>query len=279
MRLSDRSYPHPVLGNKDDVIGAAFQATFDFSSDPTNYYISVATVCSSSTLNKLIANGTAGYVLHVECSNTLYRRVFDFTTPAHRIQIPADQLNDAVQVNVMIRARKDLPGYKIDKAHPDYGNIKFDMKGSDILAVAEGETFYADTSQDSLRKIGSIMQIEEWPEDGDHPMKVDFASNKIRIFLCKEDFKRYKTLKHIEKLASHLTTTIVLPVLLEALYHMEEENSGLESLGWYVNLQKRIDILDLEKESDQIAKAQRLLDLPIRRALAAAEQYGAVASD
>ena len=56
MRLSSRSYPHPVLGNGDDVSGAGFQATFEYASDQQFYYITVTVECSSATLAKLISD-------------------------------------------------------------------------------------------------------------------------------------------------------------------------------------------------------------------------------
>ena len=280
MRLSERSYPHPVLGNKDDVVGAAFQVAFDVTSDKSNYYVAVTAACSSTTLKKLIDKEVAGFVLHVECSNTLFRRAYDFTGTTHSVQIPADHLNDLVQLNAMVRAQKDVPGYQIDQAHEDYGNTKFDVKAGDILAITEGHSFHADTSHDSLRKISSIMQVEESSKDGDHPMEVDYdSSNKIRILLCKQDFGRYKNLKHIPALASHLTTTIVLPVLLRALVLARDEESGVQNSGWCINLKTRMESMNLEAESEELTIAQSLLDMPIRRALASAEQYAAVASE
>jgi hypothetical protein len=78
MKLSTRSYPHPVVGNRDDVPGAAFQASVDLSTDRETVFLDVAIKCSSSTINKLIADGKANYALHVECSNTLFRRAYEF---------------------------------------------------------------------------------------------------------------------------------------------------------------------------------------------------------
>ena len=104
-------------------------------------------------------------------------------------------------------------------------------------------------------------------------MKVDYNSEKIRILLCKNDFKTYSKLKTVPTLTSHLTTTIVLPVLLEALHYVADDNQGLQAYKWYRNLERRIEVLDLQSEQDVSAKAQKLLDMPIRRALAAAESY------
>ncbi len=81
-----------------------------------------------------VASGAATFVLHVECSNTLFRRAFQFADTSHRISIPADNLNDSVEVNLFVRALKDIDGYRVEKAHPDYGAAVFRIKRGDILA-------------------------------------------------------------------------------------------------------------------------------------------------
>src|SRR5258708_18546076 len=111
MKLSHRSYPHPVVGNADDVQDAAFQATIEMTTDKENIYLDVKPLCSSATLNKMIKSGVATFVTHVECSNTLFRRAFEFTEKEYRIKIPRNELNDDVEVNAFVRATKDIPGY------------------------------------------------------------------------------------------------------------------------------------------------------------------------
>lgn len=274
MKLSQRSFPHPVVGNRDDVPGAAFQATLDMSSDKQNVYIDVATKCSSSTINQLIAQGAAKYIVHVECSNTLFRRAFEFVESSNRISIPAENLNDAVEVNVFVRALRDASGYSVDAAHADYDGAKFQIREGDILAVGEGQVFHIESSFDSLSRIGSIMQIEEAKDDGDLPMRVDYNGDKIRIILAKADFRDYKLLKAREDISAALTTTIVLPVLVEALHFWKAGEAGGEedSLRWMRALRHRITDAKLESESDNLILAQKLLELPLRRALVASRQ-------
>jgi hypothetical protein len=76
MKLSARSYPYPVLGNRDDVPGAAFQAALEMTADKQQVYIAADVKCSSSAINDLLARGDAAYVLHVECSNTMLHTGF-----------------------------------------------------------------------------------------------------------------------------------------------------------------------------------------------------------
>lgn len=268
MRLSARSYPHPVLGNRDDVPGAAFQATLEMSADKQYIYITVDINCSCNTINTLLNGGRAAYVLHVECSNTLFRRAYEFRERHHRISIGADYLNDAVEVNVFVVATESIVQYTLTEAHPDYADAVFDIQRGDILAVGEGQVFHVESRFDSLSRIGSIMQINESPKDGDIPMEPDFNGDKIVIFLSKTDFADYKMLKLHEGVRGPLTTTIVLPVLVEAIHILKEESDGInDTRRWIRALQRRIEALGLIRESSPIVLAQRILEFPIKRAL------------
>lgn len=271
MRLSRRSYPHPVVGNLDDVPGAAFQATVEMSADKDNIYLDVNIKNSSVTIRHLVDTSKAAYALHVECTNTLFRQAFEFRETSKRTPIRGDQLNDAVEVNTFAVATQDASGYVVDKAHPDYEGAAFDVKKGDILAVGEGRVFPVENSFDVLGRIGSIMQIDGATEDGDLPMRIDFDGEKIRLLLSKEDFKEYKLMRHDESLSSVLTTAIVVPALLETLHFIGGEDAeALDALRWYRVLARRIEALGLKDESDNLTKAQKLLELPVKRALVTA---------
>lgn len=268
MKLSARSYPHPVLGNKDDVPNAGFQASLEMTTDKQSVYITAEIACSCATLNSLLANADAAFVLHVECSNTMFRRAYQFNETSHRISIPADCLNDAVEVNVFMSAINRIPAYRIPEAHSDYGAAVFDVRRGDVLALSEGQVFHIESSFDSLRRIGSIMQINESPKDGDLPMETSFEGDKIVIFLSKSDFADYKLLKLNESVSAPLTTTIVLPVLVEALHILNEEDGGFDdNRRWVRALAQRIKSLNLQNETQPLVLAQRLLEMPVKRAL------------
>jgi hypothetical protein len=270
MRLTNRSYPHPVVGNRDDVPGAAFQAVTEMSRDKIAVYIDASIACSSDTINNLVRKEHATFVLHVECSNTLYRRVFEFPETKHRIEIPVDHLNDAVDVNVFARAMRNLSGYRVDGAHADYRSVGFDVEKGDILAVGEGQTFYIESNFDAMSPIGSIIEIHESPSDGDAPMTVSYTRDKIEVYLSKPDFKEYKMLKSIDGLSMALSTAIVTPVLVEAIHTIR--NDADDDLRWVRVLRRRIDDLALtkavSKDEEPIVLAQLFLELPMKRTLA-----------
>lgn len=270
MKLSQRSYPHPVVGNADDVQDAAFQATVEMSTDKENIYLSVKTICSSTTLNGLINSGRAAQVLHVECSNTVYRRAFEFTDSEEHFQIPRNDLNDDVEVNTFVRALKDIPAYTVEGAHPDYGSATFDVKAGDVLAVGEGAVFPIESTFDAMSRIGSIFQLQESSEEGDLPMQINTNQNKLIILLSKPDIKVYKQLKLRTSLGPMLASVLVLPVLTEALHLLRDSGGEDDHRRWVRVLTRKLNELRLEGESDLLTVAQKLLELPVRRAFTAA---------
>jgi hypothetical protein len=275
MKLSERSYPFPVVGNRDDVPGAAFQASIEMTADKEYIYIDVNVNCSSSTINEYVENGDVCYLLHVDCSNTFFRNSYKFSTSQFRQEISIEFLNDLIEINVFAVAVKKINDYRVEGAHEDYGDVAFDVNVADILAVGQTVAFHIDERFDSMKRVGSIMQIIENPKmDSDLPMEVDFYGQKITILMSKSDFREYRLLKSSETVIAPLTATIVFPVLLEALRILKSEFSGMEdgdAPKWVVVLRRKIMAMNIEAEEDFI-KAQKILELPIKRSLSSAHQ-------
>lgn len=274
MKLSHRSFPHPVVGNEDDVVGAAFQAAISIHNDLINYYIKVNVQCSSSTITKLVKKGDAVYVMHIECGNTLYRSALEFTEDEHEFMIPGENLNATVEVNVIAQAKKDIAKYRVDKAHPDYEDAAFAISAGDILAVSEGFTFDTDINFDMLKSMSSIMQIREREDSEDAPMEVDLSDEKITIWLSHVDFESYKIIRAHKKLAESLIATLVLPALVEALTVLQgEDHADVEDTRWCRCLKRRIEHGEMSLETPALLLAQKLLELPIKRAFMSARTF------
>lgn len=274
MKLSERSYPYPVVGNRDDVPDTAFQASMEMTADKEYIYIDVTVNCSSSTINEYVQSGEVCYLLHVDCSNTFFRKTYKFSENVYRQEIPIEFLNDLIEVNVFAVASKKINDYRVEGAHPDYGDLTFDVDVADILAVAQTVTFHIDERFDSMKRVSSIMQIIENPKaDSDLPMEIEFGDQKITILMSKSDFREYKLLKSNETVIAPLAATIVFPVLLEALRVLKSDDySGLddsESPKWVVVLRRKIKDLNIQGDDDFLV-AQKLLELPIKRSLSSA---------
>jgi len=272
MKLSQRSFPHPVVGNNDDVPAAAFQASIITTSDPKNYYITIDINSSSKTLNAIVEEEKAAYTAHIECSNTLFRKAFSFREGKKTITISKEDLNDLVEVNVFVCATKKISGYSIEGAHPDYGTATFEISPGDMLAISESYVFPAENEFDSMNRVGAIMTIKESSSDEEAPMQIEPNGEKVVILLSKADFREYKTIRAgSESLAGPLTCAIVLPALMEAVGILkareDDEDASEHPYRWMRILSERIEASGL-KDEDILIIAQRLLELPIKRALA-----------
>jgi hypothetical protein len=198
--------------------------------------------------------------------------VHEFTEPDKEIMIPGEYLNATVELNVFARAKKAISKYRVDSAHEDYGGITFNIAPGDILAIAEQFNFDADINFDALQRIGSFMQIKQSDDIGDAPMMVNLGGDKIIIYLCKQDFENYKFIKAHPILSSCLTSTIVLPALIEAIRNLTSgEFNELQDTKWCRGLKKRVERLGQTLDSiEPLELAQLILELPIRRAFASA---------
>lgn len=275
MKLLNRSYPHPVVGNvvngSPDVPASQFQAPISHSADRQQIYLEIAPVCSSSVLREMIEKGTAEMAAHVECSNTVFRKAFTFPSlQEQNLGIPADLLNGAVEVNVFIVATKDLHGYQVDGASDDYGNTVFSLKKGDVLAVAPPFHFEVIPGQDTLKNVGAIMQIHASQSEGDLPMQIQYGRDKIIVVLSKPDFRNFRLLQRSDIAKGLLAATVTLPALMHALHYLQENSSEYEEENpplWVRVLRRRIEELGLSLEMDKLETAQKILELPVRRAL------------
>ncbi len=271
MKRTERSYPHPVVGNGDDVPGAGFQATISAVTDKVNFYIDVQVRCGSEEIRSLVKQKRVAYVVHIECSNTVYRDVWRFHEEEHRVVIPASRLFDRFEVNLFACALKNISAYTLLGAHKDYGNTTFELREGDIIAAAEGEEFAVE-AEDALACIGSIMVIEESAKDEDGPMCIKYDEARIGIILSKHDFATYNLLKGNDLISKVLVSAIVLPVLVQALNYMKEEGADreLNDLRWKDNIRRRLDKMGVKDEFDPLDVAQQLLESPVRRTLMSA---------
>jgi hypothetical protein len=262
-----------VVGNRDDV-KASYQAVIDpeVENDVCRIHVEVQT--NSAAVQNAVKRGKAIHVLHVECSNTLYRNKFAFKQPKKTISISANDLCSRVECNVVTIASEDISGYKPANAHEDYGDAKFKVRKGEILAISEGYAFDAEIDLDSLKRVKSIVQIRASDEE-EGPMKINLNPNRILVELSKKDIKNYEAIKAIPQLATSIVPSVVMPALILALEELkktkqDDEESQYSTCRWFSLLPKRIEHSQLSLDTDSVILAQQLLKNPIEAAFGAA---------
>jgi len=263
MKITNQSFPHPVLGIQDDVSGK-FETDLNWSCDRAFYYLYPVFNLQNDTIEKLLNESVAAFVVHIECANTFFRKSFLFNERTPEIKIKAEQLRDKVDVSFYISALEQLPNYENTGIHEDYDGQKFHIEKGDILAYGGDATLLAVKNYESLKAVSSIMVIKKGCKG---LTRVNFNNNKIEIWLNKENFQIYNDNQNIEHFRNFFHTSLVLPVLYKALGYVAGNDSDFNNFKWFNVLKTRIDDENLPVEDDEkhFEIIQKLFGNPIDR--------------
>jgi len=276
MKISYRSYPHPVLSYfSDDLVKCAFQATVTADTTQSYFRLHAACLLSSRDIRKFIDEGKAAFVLHVECSATRFRRIQLSQEPEFTYDIPASAVQGVVDVCVVVCAIQPIENYRNANFHEDYGDTHFSVSKGDVLAVAEDRMFLADNERDQLRRIPSIFEVARTTDPDAAPMDIDLMGNKITIRLRSEEYDRYSALVPAVHLEAVLASVVAIPVLVETLESIRSSEDADQDFGnyrWYRVIKSKlvsdgIDPSSGEFPTSAVALTQRLLEQPVSQAL------------
>lgn len=266
MKAKNISYPYPVLGNDDDVEGK-LDASFKHLLKRDNIVLKSRFVLKNKTLEKLIKEKKAAYTVEVECPSTFYRKLFSTFVPEADFVLPSTVVREHVSVGFFIRATDTIPKYEVDGCHPDYEGFKFEVGPGDVLALGGYTSFIAEKDFDPMQPaVSSLIAIKQSNKDVG-PMEIDYTQDKILIKLSRKDHKNYSQIKVRTTIAGVLHSSIVLPVLADAVRLVLLNDDETQDRHWY----RRLEIILRQQglsDMDPIIGAQRILRGPIERCLA-----------
>lgn len=259
---SIKSYPYPVLGNDDDVAGV-FHVKPHFTLDVETIRIEAEIELQNETIEQLISDRKATFVMQVDASSTTYRRTFNSFDNAFDISINAGDLRDKVEVSFYVCATDQIPEYDPVGTHPELAGDSTRIDAGDVIAYGGLGTFIADKSFDPLKApVTSLMQIKP-AGYAEGPMAIEYG-NKITIKLSKKDYEKYLEVRSLAPSVLH--SSIVLPALTETLHEMKENESNYRNDPWFVRLQEICRNRSITLQ-DPLQDAQKLLGLPVGRSL------------
>ena len=272
MKVKNISYPHPVLGNKDDVSGI-FNPGFSHRLGREKISLRTKFELKNKTLENLIKDKKACFFIEAECSNTFYRNSFTTFEYDSEFKVDTERLRENVSIKFFIRAAEQIKNYEIEGSHEDYSGFMFDIDKGDILAFGGITSFIAEKEFDPLKPaISSFMVIREGNETNG-PIAVDYEDpEKINIILSKEDWERYQHIKGRQGIPPLLHSSIVLPVLADAIRMIYKNDEDIENTHW----SKRIEaILNQKKFTSDfpLISAQLILDSPVNRGFKSLEDF------
>lgn len=263
MKVNAKSYPHPVLGNGDD-LGGNFNVELPYELSRDAVVLHPSFSLKNRAIEDLLRKGKAAYTAEVECRSTFYRRSFSLGIQEESVSIPAKLLRERVTVGFYVCATQDIKGYKPSDPHADYEGSEFDIDAGDVLAVGGYSSFIAEKAFDPLRPpVSSFMSIMEGGLF-EGPMEIDYEQDKITVVLSKADWAAYLGARGQKPVHGILHASIVLPALVDAIHKMQDHGSDYEHTNWYGRLEAILESKKLQ-DKDPFEAAQRILDNPSAR--------------
>lgn len=272
MDIRARLYPYPVLTSySDDYIDSEF--TFDITTENINGEIkfNFAIILENKGLQDLIDMNNAEFIVHIECTQTCYRKILHINEIQFYKNIKENKLRGKVSVCLFIVAKNDLKNYTNDKFNSDYEGIFFDIDKGGILAIAGQYDVHVEKDIEDTSKIPSIFSICKY--DDENGMNVNIHGDKIIIGLPVETFKNYKLLSNRNDMIPVFHAMIITPVLIYILEKLCQDMEEYEGYNWYRVIEKTFDKNGIEftKEKLEEIPSYELVNLilanPIDRAL------------
>lgn len=281
MVIKHKLYPYPVLrSDSDDYVNSSFTFNVTVSKELREIELSFFFELNNDELLTMIKQGQAEFLVHIECSQTSYRNIIKSADKNCSTRILEKHLNGKVTICAFIVAIQTIPTYKNSDFNSDYANITFSLDKGSIIAIAGQYDLNVVKDVEELARVPSIFTICKYAADSEESMKIELDRDKITVALSAQSFQDYKLLTNMPRLLPVFHAMVIVPALIYAFERMR--NDGIEEYQdrrWFMAMKKTLAKHEIplnEKTLEDVPSyelAQKLLDLPIDRALNAITSF------
>lgn len=227
-------------------------------------------------LEKMILNGQAEYVIHLECTTTAYREVLYSVSNYIEHEIPIGRVNGRLEAVAFIILKKRVTNFYSEDWVEDFNGVTFDLLQGSILAYKNLESLLLTKDYEEFSNANSIFTVYKRITDDDKPAEISLDSSKIRIGLGTRDYDTYARYSVKTELQAIFNSMLILPALVYVFEELKQENGEelYRNKEWFLALEKSYakrgislmdEVLNSDKESYQLA--QEAMELPISKAL------------
>lgn len=250
------SFPHPVLGNSDDIDGA-FSINISVTKKEAEERItfSVDSKVENKYFQDLLDQGKATIVTKVYCPSTIYSQTIQY---AKQFDLHQDDVDGTVTISSYITATVDIPDYKDDSFNSAlFGDISFEVTSGDIIGALSEQNIEL-PKVDEKTGLGNIFRFNI--AEMDESISFFVEGDLIEVTYPKNfdgDSPMNALFRQSPWVAVH---TYIMPALIFALQSVKDNREDFEDSNyrWYKTL-KGIIGEDAMREPDPTAHAQEIL--------------------
>lgn len=273
MRLNNISFPHPVLGIGNSVMGA-ISVDHEIIQNETAYECHFSCHFDDEYIKTLLDFGKAQFFCEATCSATLYRNSQTYNTLDFDFNIDRKDVRGTVEILVSIIAIEDIPEYVNGNTSPLYkGFDSFYVEKGDMLAVFGEFSIEADIQYEKLKAVSQIFAVTG--NNTGKAVNIDLDGDKIIIDMNPSLFSIFcdESINKSTLYAPLFHASLVLNALIKALNELETHTNtvwGKTILHRLENEQDAHPIFKSWKDPEKrIEIAQELLNFPYESMLKA----------
>ena len=246
MNIEHRLYPYPVLSYfSDDYINSSFTSSLNIIRRNESIIFELDAKTDNEGLLKLIEEGFAEYIFHIECPSTSYRNIITSSNGSKTVVINESLLNNKVNVCFFIVAKKDIGNFVNKDFNSDYENLSFYVEKANILAIARQFNINIEKEKDNLAQVPSIFLIIKRGDNERKGIEIDMLQEKIEISLSKDDYENYLIFS-TGNYQSLLHSSIIFPSLVYVFENLKTiDMETIEDLRWFNTIKKVLSNLNI----------------------------------
>ncbi|HCT64535.1 MAG TPA: hypothetical protein DIC60_04610 [Lachnospiraceae bacterium] len=272
MDIKYRLYPHPVLWDKnDDYIDSSFDCEIELTREIKKFVLQANFNLRNIELEKLIKNGQAEYILHIESPASSYRLIEKSQGNKKIIKLADEHLLGKISICPFIVTKEHVIDFTNSNLNEDYNGVNFNLCKGTILAIGTQQIFKVDKENEDLSQVPSIFTVYKKETIEEMPVEIELNDNKIRIGLNITDYENY--FLNVQNKASVINAFLIYPTLIFAFERIKESFDEYTDYRWFKALEKMFKKYSLELDEDLVASktsielAQKVMNLPISKAL------------
>lgn len=260
MNIETCSYPHPVLGLNDDILGD-FSLNLDVERDNTKrtiVFFIKNIVINNTYFQSLISDNKACLLLKIYCSSTF--KTWNFRNPDSSFEIHEDDLFNKVEIETFIICEKDIDNYYDSTFNEIFEHQTFKIKKGEIIGVL-GKISIPISKEYEMLGLGNIFNFEA--DNSENPISINLNSDKIIIKYPITITGDHPPSALFNKAPYTAYNIFIIPALIEAFRTIANNNeqNNVEGYEWYYVLNQLLPFE--ERLDDPFANAQLILNKEI----------------
>lgn len=268
MKINDSFYPYPVLASfNDDYLNSKFEVEYAIEENEGENTLIANFSLDEPSLDQLIKEGLACFLLHIECTQTAYRRIVQSNENILKFDIDAKQLRGKVDLNSLIVVNGNRIKLSSININPLYQGREFYIDYGDVIAASLTRTLNIEDSINDFKSMASIMKVAFSKAEY---MEIDIDSDLIYVRLPEKQYNGYVKFSK-SKYQNLILSAVIFPALIQVLNLMSKLFEESSSLKWFQVIEDRLTDMNLEIESinrqvSAVEVAQMILQNPLERA-------------